>query len=339
MDYKIDYKNKYLKYRQKYLNLKNQIGGAKELYLPCEILCNVKKTYFENELIVLLWDIDLISSRRISVSNNEVHRRFIQDPIIFLKSKVSDEDFIIKVKEGFDLSAFRKENIKIIPYISGNDYGGNFISSPPNHLHKYGSIFCFNQINPELKDYLSVNLDQNVIELKCTFRYNNERHIDECMCFMPYKDKYKVWIYCIRNISEEILDTCNIPEIKKILEEERQHNLNLISIELFGSNYEFNIDKFVELPIDLNIDKNNNFKIINPPIFNRVWYETDTECRVIFSGPIDKTILPKVNEELKLIGSISGTKNFKANVINTLEYHNEVGAAGGNLHCLIKNIY
>jgi hypothetical protein len=339
MDYKINYKGKYLKYRQKYLNLKNQIGGAKELYLPCEISCNIKKTYYETELNVLLWDIDLISTKKINVSNHEVHRRFIQDPIIFLKSKVSDEDFIIKIKEGFDLSSFKKDNIKEIPYISGNDYGGNFISSPPNQIHKYGSIFCFNQINPLLSNYLDVNLDQNVIELKCTFRYNNERHIDECMCFMPYKDKYKVWIYCIRYISEEIVGTCNIPEIHKILEDERQHNLNLISNELFGSNYELNINKFVEFSIDLKVDKNNNFKIINPPIFNRIWYETDTECRVIFSDPIDGTILPKVNEELKLIGSINGIKNFKAYKINTLDYHNEEGAAGGNLHCLIKNIY
>ena len=38
----IDYREKYLKYKQKYLQLK---GGAKEYYLPCEICHYTKSIY------------------------------------------------------------------------------------------------------------------------------------------------------------------------------------------------------------------------------------------------------------------------------------------------------
>ena len=67
-------------------------------------------------------------------------------------------------------------------------------------------IFCFSGASPIFLDNINNNvLDQEIIQLNCSFRYLNERHIDECLCFMPYRDDndvdtYKVWIYKIRNI-------------------------------------------------------------------------------------------------------------------------------------------
>ena len=40
------------------------------------------------------------------------------------------------------------------------------------------------------------------VELKCSFGTNNNRHIDECMTFMPYgASKYKIWMYIIEDIA------------------------------------------------------------------------------------------------------------------------------------------
>jgi hypothetical protein len=124
--------------------------------------------------------------------------QYQQDPAIFLKG-INGSDNAIKIIDGLDLTGFH--NVIPIKKSSANDFGGNFISSPANINNSFGTIFCFDNVNPSLIDYLRTNLIQNVIELKCSFRYNNERHIDECMTFMPYKDKYKVWIYKIRSIT------------------------------------------------------------------------------------------------------------------------------------------
>ena len=181
MDYKIDYKEKYLKYRQKYLNLKNQIGGAKELYLPCEIITISNK---------LAWGIQSIKDK--FCEKNRIYEDFFS-PIMGSQEFMQDTSIVFKDNRNIDRRY--KSNIK-----NDSDLGGNFISSPPNKND--GKIFCFKGISEITRTYINSNICQELVELDCSFTINNERHIDECMCFMPYGiNNYKIWIYTIRNIS------------------------------------------------------------------------------------------------------------------------------------------
>jgi hypothetical protein len=70
---------------------------------------------------------------------------------------------------------------------------------------------------------------------------------------------------------EKILDLINTERLKFLLDQERNENLEKISMRLFDTPYEQNKDNFVEFPIDLYLNENLNFKIMNLPIFNRVY--------------------------------------------------------------------
>jgi hypothetical protein len=160
--------------------------------LPCEITNITRQLYLNKDIVPLI----SLYSKDISLNINN-GAEFCQDPSIFLK--LFSEDYALKFKSGLDLSAF---NVVEIPAQSANDYGGNFISSPSDIMRGLsGSIFYFNNINARLISELKSKVTQNLVELHCSFTFKGERHIDECMCFMPYSTYYKVWIYKIRNIT------------------------------------------------------------------------------------------------------------------------------------------
>jgi hypothetical protein len=164
----------------------------KNFILPSEITNITRQLYLNKDIVPLISSY----SKDISLNINN-DGEFCQDPSIFLK--LFSEDYAIKFKSGLDLSLF---NVVEIPAQSANDYGGNFISSPSNIMEGLpGSIFYFNNINPRLISELKSKVKQNLVELHCSFTFKEERHIDECMCFMPYGTHYKVWIYKIRNIT------------------------------------------------------------------------------------------------------------------------------------------
>jgi hypothetical protein len=404
----MNYTQKYIKYKKKYLELKG--GTIKTNYLPCEISHTTHTLYMHKSVLSKLVSLNLQC-----IINQNGNEKYQQDPAIFLKG-TDGSDTAIKVKDGLDLTNFKIIDVK---HITANDFGGNFIASFARDDHPYGTVFYFDKVNPTLISKLQELSSQNFVSLSCSFRYDDERHIDECMTFMPYKDKYKVWIYKIRNIkyssglqdrinnyekcdivsinaklkrmsessgatktainnilnpeSDKIQESLqckalqqrlpiheldfikkyyspdsldqqfeffrNIDNIKTFLETERVENLNLISNELFGLPYADCMDNFVEFPIDLEITHDLKYKITTIPIFNRVWYETPTECIALFSSTNDREICNIVDNEMKLIGSlIDCTKPFSFEYIDTLEFHNQ-GNVGGNLHCMIKSKY
>jgi len=377
----MDYKQKYLKYKNKYIKLKGGVPDLylqckisndiiKCLYLPCEISNDIKKIFYNSKatktLDTKLEDDDLFTN--ICENHNciiDSKAIFNQDSAIFLKS-VDDKDFAISIqKSELNLSLFNI--ISGYESINGSDYGGNFISSPPKSETDFGTVFCFDKVTPKLHTYLEKILIQNIIKLKCSFRYRNERHIDECMCFMPYKTHYKVWIYKIRNIvcpflikeklkkqlarkntdttidNPIILQIQDIPKIYDTFETERQQNIKLILDDLSHSN---KFAGFVEFPIDLEINQYGfeqelSYKITTIPIFNRIWYEKDDKCRAIFSHgrSTDSDIETILTRELPNVGSIiNQDRKFKFNKIITSEFNN-MGDVGGNLHCLVKMKY
>ena len=55
MLYDINYINKYLKYKLKYLKLKELYGGVNNFYLPCEITNKTKNIYKRSIIISLLF--------------------------------------------------------------------------------------------------------------------------------------------------------------------------------------------------------------------------------------------------------------------------------------------
>ena len=394
------FKNKYLKYKKKYSLLKNQIGGN-IFHLPCEIN-NFTRGYYLNYSGISKIYSHLPQLPFFQFNDN----LFQQDPVIMLKKNNTDELSIIVIPSNVGGMENRK-----IQAINGNDYGGNFISSPNNN------IYFFNNINPILYENLSntypMGYGLNLIPLMCSFRFNLERHIDECMTFMPYAPNYKIWIYDIRSVRfsdslQEILDISNCEQVKaetildlqailritgnKTTKEaitnilgyfrgdnvdisdfnrsiqainrltlkqkfclnpnlyndldidiikdnlniERNANIAIISNREFG---ELNMDKFVFFPIDLEIDEDRNYKIVNIPIFNRLWIETEKECVCVFSEGIpDPYVRFKVEHEFLQIKSLITENEPNKKFIDTREY-NKKGNVGGNLHCLIKNKY
>ena len=216
----------YKKYKNKYLRLKmggnnhiNSIlkGINGKLFLPCEITRYTKHLYIysTNNKKVLGGFSDIKSLIKPVFCSS--YPGFLQDPFILLKDK-SNIDYGLKVGT-FDKCFINpiKKNLKILDfndYKNGNNLGGNYISAP-NKI-----IFTLN--NTYLHDKLSSHLEKPVTELKCSFTYNGERHIDELMTFMPYGvGKYKIWIYEIANLKVDIPDISSIvskfEDIKKLM--------------------------------------------------------------------------------------------------------------------------
>ena len=205
-----DYKNKYIKYKNKYLYLKKMTGGEKIYYIPCEIYLQTKKIYLRKTVLFEKIDRRVLreSIGKVEVDKNGGDNKiifndfntFYQDPAIFLKN-YKNENFAIRIKKDIKYDFILKD--KTIAYIydgddNGNNYGGNFISSPNN---ENSSVFYCEGITKSLFEFMNSNLNQKLVEIKCGFTFNNERHVDEIMCFMPYgEDDFKIWIYNIRNI-------------------------------------------------------------------------------------------------------------------------------------------
>ena len=138
----------------------------------------------------------------------------------------------------------------------------------------------------------------------------------------------------------------NSENIKRQLETERQYNLKLIADNLFPAICDVS-NFFVEFPIDLHVDIHGceintpQIKIINIPIFNRLWIELDDRVILLFSIGliVDKDINDILTREMSNIASlINKKKPIDISYINT-QYYNNKGSIGGNLHRLIKNKY
>ena len=217
------YKNKYLKYKNKYLTLKNQIGGTGKIYiLPDELTYDTKAILTSKDTLKNTLD-DMVRADFGELSTNN---EYLQDPFIFVINKNDNTRSYINTK---DINEPDTKYIKSLGYTQitiptfkggkGINYGGNFISSPPltdimkpsqltdimkpSQFDLNQSIFYISGIDDILKQWFETNLYQNICEIECNFRFNNERHIDELMCFMPYKNVngifWKIWMYEFEN--------------------------------------------------------------------------------------------------------------------------------------------
>ena len=91
----MNYKQKYLKYKSKYLNIKKLIGGEKEYILPCELDFETKymiMTTSVYDLIKIYIESIFDKNNIIKINNPEYH----QDFAIFLKND-TDDIFTIKI--------------------------------------------------------------------------------------------------------------------------------------------------------------------------------------------------------------------------------------------------
>jgi len=347
LEYKVE------KYKKKYYDLKNKL-----FYLPCEVT-NITKIIYKGYNYTD-YPINIEKYFPKDMIKYDLSCRYAQDPRIILKN-LHHQNYMI-LKNDTDIIHIN-EDIPILFHMDmdkNSNKGGNFISSPKDYyLNKYGYIFCINDNYKNMdRDFFNNYLCQPIIELKCTY----EGHIDEMMCFMPYKknsqdgrddkdgqdsqnSRYKIWFYKIRDIKDAI-------DKKKILEElenDRQYNIRKICINLFGRelNEEEIKDNFVFFPIDLNIrtdeintKENILYEPIDPPIFNRIWAELSDQIVLLFpkgnNDDYNNMIQDIVKKELKDIDFKN--KKYIVDYINT-EYYFHKNRNGGNLHCMTKQIY
>jgi len=211
----LEFNYKYFKYKQKYLELKGgtDIEPIKNLYLPCEIQNYTIKIFLIENVFQYLYKYltdNTFNPFIDSIFNIEYDRTsltdytFCQDPLILLKKK-DNTNYGIRIIppiESFDDITVYNYIIPENEYRNGNNYGGNFISTPHSETIN-GCIIYFNGIAPALYTYLDENIFQTLIGLECSFKYNGARHIDECLCIIPYGATYKIWMYYIRNIKKK----------------------------------------------------------------------------------------------------------------------------------------
>ena len=483
---------KYMKYKKKYLNLKyKKKGGGKDYFIPCELIYFTKKILLDNRNRDLYDELNykktIIPIDNLTLINNGAFSKYLQDGFIYLKkltktNKLDNDSFYIKassLSQDFE-SKLSVEN-KLLDlsnsYGNGNNYGGNFICSPN------GFIFYFSGITENLKMFLNSHMAQQTVELNCSFRCKNVRHIDEAMAFMPYglnesnHMQYKVWIYDIGNIdfndelknllldeikyfinisdddikkelqnaikpikpnpdnnmrinfinenitisNEQIntilknfdnidLITKNLKRLRKknisekldfwirtklgeliiqklqnkykftldksitnldltqqkninylikgiqqkiieFLKLELIQNLELISKNLFNDSSKNTIHNFVLFPINFTVNHELDFTYDIPPIFNRLWVETNGKTICLFPGSADETKSEHFSNIYNIIFKEFTRKDFPVRSFypknqlfvqfintDTKEFHRD-GRCGGNLHCLMKQLF
>lgn len=439
---------KYIKYFTKNVGLISQMGGNNKLFMQCEIN-NITKELFYNENVAQLIEkyIDNDIIRHVGINRASL---FAQDIFMFFKDEHNVNHIVITRDlnnddmENYKISSDDENTYKMIYKSNDNDLGGNFIASPNNIL------FYFGEISDELKRYFMLN-SVKFVELKCSFGTNNNRHIDECMTFMPYgASKYKIWMYIIedialdadlvdkmskkylyndeefdyfRNVLQRILNSVddfgeleggsfqtfnmfempqktqlgvdydidkmmkeikdyaingkidknklksdpyvnilykltldelewltqifngdkykrfrNLNQLKSILNAEQTENLNKISEVLFDKPYESSKENFILFPIKLIVNKNLNYRICDPPIFNRLCIESEAKCTILFPTQTDKKTKDILELELPLLKSfIKDDKVTNIYEVDTSIYHEGSKImVGGDLHCLVK---
>lgn len=98
--------------------------------------------------------------------------------------------------------------------------------------------------------------------------------------------------------------------------------------------------EIVTFPISIEMDESGSGKIIDPPLFNRLYIETEENAICLFpeqTGKFASKNLALIESEFKSIKSFSG-KIVTYKFINTQKYHTSSKGIGGNLHCLVKQL-
>jgi hypothetical protein len=256
------YIEKYLKYKLKYLKLKEQIGGTGHYYLPCEIEHPTKMLLKNSNVFNTKEYVDTLS-KIINIVNIESIEEFFQDHSIILKNMINDKLLLLQIKQNSYIERLQ-ENTDIIIDKSLMDlvsntfaYGGNFISSPIFE-GRYVIFCCKNKYIQSkidtVKDKLIEHITekQTLIELDCSFCASNGRHIDELMCFMPYEEyrifdkllKFKIWIYKIRDIY-----------ISDIVEMTDNYNILKKKLQIINDKTEFFKEVLNEIDISIKYEK------------------------------------------------------------------------------------
>ena len=250
-------------------------------------------------------------------------------------------EIIYTEEEKFNYLEIVKIKMEDIKEILNTEFNINFINNP-NPLSDIENILNKIGFNPQYTNLrlLLKNIYSLISFLNKDFHpYNSIEILLNKLKFDNFSelDKLKFKKIFTHDISSKIKETN--------LKQERINNLNLISNKLFGSNYESNQDKFVFFPIDIEFNLNYDSytcDILYPPIFNRIIIKNEDKNHIFF--PLDDSKDEKIikyNEIIKTIidKEFTGFPNNIYYMINTRDYHKKIGSAGGNLHCLIKQIY
>jgi hypothetical protein len=227
-----------IKYFLPKYNLPKDYYSHKKYYLPCEITKITKNLFMNNNIVNLIKekiysDNDIF--KNIITMNSNI--TFYQDPLIFLKNNDEQGNDMVFIDNENKINLKLDDNINRIniDMKSHIDKGGNFIASPKIGKNK-SVVFYLNgnyNIGDPIKNAFNKYLDQELVELNCSFTMGGIRHIDEVMTFMPYdenhnQNKFKVWIYKIRNITftDKYINMYKLDDAKKKINEDFILNLN-----------------------------------------------------------------------------------------------------------------
>lgn len=282
----MNYRQKYLKYKTKYLELKggmdkqesssifdisntineeesgdiyhvigdkqDDVCSDKKYYLPCEITSITQKLFMVDDMLcrihIITNDINNknILTNIIMMKFDDYGITYYQDPFIFLKNNNKQNKDIVFIKnEKRKNEPNFGDNIDHIniDMLTGSDLGGNFLASPKVEKNK-SVVFYLDGISGPIKSAFDEYLDQELVELKCSFTIGGSRHIDEIMTFMPYGlNKFKVWIYYVRKIefTNKYVEMYTLDDTQRQINEANILKLNnkIISIK------DIDIKKFV----------------------------------------------------------------------------------------------
>jgi len=330
-----DFKSKYYKYKEKYLNLKDQLAGASrtnekilmdEVYndTKCVILGNTQESrmsiinelikiftkhkicynFFETSLFYQDWFqiIDIVNDKRII--------RFLKEhntPSVWHFKRIEDT-LKDNIKSYYPTDPIEFIDIEITNTLQK---GGNFIAIPKNNKYLTLSSNTTTGSCRVLPERICLNL----------YNPNIEGHVDEILCFMPYTDElFKLWFY------------------KPVFYEDISDEISTMITTRYLTNKEILNIKFPDLEIiEFDLEFSSTGSILNPPLFNRLCIKKGDEYIFIFPDQYNESIKSKIEEEITKI------KEYYTNTffyyIDSMSTHTESGVSGiigGNLHCLTK---
>lgn len=331
-----DYKSKYYKYKNKYLILKNSIGGSRrrnEKILMDEVYNDTKCIILGNQLenrVSIIRSLILIFEQHDICYNFFETSLFYQDWFKILETTADKREIQIIKEAGrspstFIFNTFEKKIKEIIEsyyrpeqivftdfnHTSTLQKGGNYIAIPKNNKYLTLSNDITSGPCRVLPEKICLNL----------YNPDIEGHVDEILCFMPYTDElFKLWFY------------------KPVFNEDVSEAIKTMITTMYLTNKEILIREFPDLEIiEFDLEFSSTGSILNPPLFNRLCIKKGDQYIFIFPDQYNESIKSKVEEEITKI------KEYYTNTflyyVDSIITHNETGFSnviGGNLHCLTK---
>ena len=350
------YYDKYLKYKNKYINLKKMIGGALYYYhelLESNILIYSKNTEEPEEELIIKQITDLVKSFNPEIEIIELNTEAWMQDIIISMFKRWENNVVNLLTYDNDLSTtIDAQNvakalqpkikdieviyIKLTPPMHTDDDITKSKKENDYHLAKGGnSLILPEKVGDEEFNAIGLEVDEKFTKAGCkyskiclkiynpNFKYESREddsvdHIDEILTIIPTG---------LGNSDYKLLF------YKPIVIDDESMQTKMTEI------YEFNLEilkKYFpeDKIISIDTEFKSNGKLKHPPLFNRIIFRKKNEFMIIFPEQHNITTRTFIDNMIATINTENNVDGFRIthHYVNSDYLHN----LHGNLHCKFK---